>query len=404
ALRHDAPDPSVTAARLGITVDGQPKGHVFKTTHVPHLGKLSLVRVWSGIFGDGMIANGERVGGLFHLMGGTQTKAARAGIGAVVALGRLDSVATGDHIGPNGGSDPAWPPPLVPLMAVAVEAVRKGDDVKLSGGLQRLTEEDPSLKYEFNADLRQLLLWGQGDVHLQVAVDRLRSRYNIEAMAERPQVSYKETIRRSVSQHGRHKRQTGGHGQFGDVHLTIEPLFRGAGFTFVDTIIGGVVPRQYIPAVEEGVQDYLQRGSLGFPVVDIKVTLTDGSYHVVDSSDMAFKTAAQIAMREGMPKCEPVLLEPITAVEVSIPSDHTSRAQRMLSQRRGQILGFDHKAGWKGWDMVQAYLPQSEMHDLIIELRSMTMGVGTFSWRFDHLQELGGKPAEAIVRARAEET
>ncbi|KAF0109569.1 MAG: elongation factor G [Rhodospirillaceae bacterium] len=403
ALRHDTPESAVAAARLGVAGGGDtPHGHVFKTTHVPHLGKLSLVRIWSGVFSDGMTANGERVGGVLRLMGGTQTKVPQAGVGEVVALGRLESVATGHRIAPEGGPDPAWPRPLAPLMALALEAVRKGDEVKVSGALHRLIEEDPSLKYEFDADLRQLLLWGQGDVHLQVAVDRLKSLYNVEAKGQRPDVPYKETIRRGVNQHGRHKRQTGGHGQFGDVHITIEPLPRGGGFVFADSIVGGVVPKQYISAVEEGVEDYLQRGPLGFPILDLKVILTDGSYHTVDSSDMAFKTAAQIAMREGMPKCEPVLLEPIIAVELSIPAEHTSRAQRLLSQRRGQILGFDCKEGWKGWDVVSAHMPQAEMHDLIIELRSMTMGVGTFSWRFDHLQELVGKPAETVVRARAE--
>ena len=402
ALRHDAPESAVAAARLGVEAGDAPQGHVFKTTHVPHLGKLSLVRIWSGVFSEGMSANGERVGGVFRLMGGTQTKVPQGGAGEVVALGRLESAATGHRIAPQGGLDPVWPQPLVPLMAVALEAARKGDEVKVSGALHRLTEEDPSLRYEFDADLRQLLLWGQGDVHLQVTVDRLKSRYNVEAKGQRPDVPYKETIRRAVNQHGRHKRQSGGHGQFGDVHVTIEPLPRGAGFVFADSIVGGVVPKQYIPAVEEGVKDYLQRGPLGFPVLDLKVILTGGSYHTVDSSDMAFKMAAQIAMREGMPKCEPVLLEPIIAVELSIPTEHTSRVQRLLSQRRGQILGFYCKERWKGWDVVHAHMPQAEMHDLIIELRSMTMGVGTFSWRFDHLQELVGRPAEAVVRARAE--
>ncbi len=404
ALRHDTPGPIATAARLGVTAEGesQPKGHVFKTIRVPHLGKLSLVRIWAGTFREGMAINNGRASGLFHLMGSTQMKATRAGIGEVVALGRLESVSTGDLISPDGNLASAWPPPLRPLMPVALESMKTGDDVKLTGGLQRLRNEDPSLTYAFDADLRKLLLWGQGNIHLNVAIDRLKSRYNVEAKAQRPPVPYKETIRRSVNQHGRYKRQTGGHGQFGDVHLTIEPLPRGTGFAFADVIVGGVVPKQYIPAVGEGVQDYLQRGPLGFPVVDLKVTLTDGAYHAVDSSDMAFRVAAQVAMRDGMPKCEPVLLEPIVAIAVSIPSHYTSRVQRLLSQRRGQILGFDCKAGWKHWDVLQAYLPQSDMQDLIVELRSMTMGVGTFSWHFDHMQELAGKLAESIVQARAE--
>ncbi len=211
---------------------------------------------------------------------------------------------------------------------------------------------------------------------------------------------YKETIRKSVSQHGRHKRQSGGHGQFGDIHIDIEPQLRGAGFVYADKIVGGVVPRQYIPAVGEGVEEFLKQGPLGFPVVDVKVTLTDGSYHSVDSSDQAFKTAARIAMVEGMPKCDPVLLEPILAVEIAVPNDYTSKAQRIISSRRGQILGYTAKEGWKGWDTVSAYLPQAEMGDLIVELRSLTMGVGTFSWKFDHLQEMVGREASKVIEER----
>ena len=211
---------------------------------------------------------------------------------------------------------------------------------------------------------------------------------------------YKETIKKSVSQHGRHKRQSGGHGQFGDIHIDIAPQPRGAGFEYTDTIVGGVVPKQYIPAVGEGVEDFLKQGPLGFPIVDIKVTLTDGSYHNVDSSDQAFKTAARIAMSEGMPKCDPVLLEPIFAVEIAVPSEYTSKAQRIINTGAGRILGYTGKEGWKGWDAVAAYLPQAEMGDLIVELRSLTMGVGTFSWKFDHLQELNGREASKVVEER----
>ena len=181
------------------------------------------------------------------------------------------------------------------------------------------------------------------------------------------------------------------------MHLAIKPVARGMGFVFDDSITGGVVPKQYIPAVEAGVREYMLRGPLGFPVVDVAVTLTDGQYHSVDSSEMAFRKAAQPAMREGMPNCQPVLLEPICRVTVSLPNEFTSRVQRLVSGRRGQILGYDAKEGWAGWDEVTVQLPQSEMHDLVIELRSMTMGVGTFQWEFDHLQELSGKDADTVV-------
>jgi len=210
-------------------------------------------------------------------------------------------------------------------------------------------------------------------------------------------VPYKETIAKSTSQHARHRKQSGGHGEFGDVHIDIKPLPRGSGFDFSDTITGGSVPKQYIPAVQTGIKEYLCRGPLGFPIVDIAVTLTDGQFHAVDSSEMAFKKAAQQAMREGMPNCKPVLLEPICTVSISMPNEFTSNIQRLVSGRRGHILAFDAKPGWIGWDEVRAHIPQSEMHDMIIELRSMTQGVGTFAWSFDHLQELSGKLADDVV-------
>jgi elongation factor G len=245
-----------------------------------------------------------------------------------------------------------------------------------------------------------MVLWGQGEIHLQIAIDRLRLKYNLPVKSHRPQVNYKETIRKGTKHHSRFKRQSGGHGQFADIHVGIAPLPRGKGFEFHDEIVGGAVPRQYIPSVEEGVRDYLGRGPLGFPVVDVAVTLTDGQFHSVDSSDMAFKTAARMAMTEAMPSCDPVLLEPIFAVTVTVPTDFTSRVHGLISGRRGQILGFDAKEGWPGWDEVSAHLPQSELHDLIIELRSLTLGVGTFAWKFNHLQELIGRIADKVVEQR----
>jgi elongation factor G len=234
-------------------------------------------------------------------------------------------------------------------------------------------------------------------MHLRVALERLRRKYGIDAVTKPRQVPYKETIRKSIEVRGRHKKQSGGHGQFGDVVLSIKPLPRGSGFSFDETITGGVVPRQFIPSVEIGVKDYLAHGPLGFPVVDVAVTLTDGSYHSVDSSDMAFRQAGRLAMSEGMPKCNPVLLEPIMLVEIVVPTDATSRVNAMISQRRGQILGFDARPGWPGWDVVQAKLPETEIGDLIVELRSATAGVGTFKADFDHLAELTGKLADQVL-------
>lgn len=290
----------------------------------------------------------------------------------------------------------------MPLFALAVKAARREDEVKLGTSIGKLVEEDPSLSLDHNQDTREVLLWGQGEMHLKVAIDKLQSKFGLGVSSHRPNVAYKETIRKPVSQHARHKKQSGGHGQFGDVHIDIKPLPRGTGFEFSDTVVGGRVPKQYIPAVQTGVKDYLNRGPLGFPVVDVAVTLTDGQYHSVDSSDQAFKTAGAIAMREGMPKCDPVLLEPIYKVVISVPSAFTSNVQGLISGRRGQIMAFDAKPGWKGWDDVHAMLPQSELQDLIIELRSLTQGAGTFEYEFDHLQELTGRVADQIVQGQAE--
>ncbi|MEE9544997.1 MAG: elongation factor G, partial [Rhodospirillales bacterium] len=402
ALRHEAPEPPLTAKRWGFETSGEATAQVFKTLHASQIGKLSLARVWSGEISDGMTVNGSRISGLFTLFGQKQDKLAKAGAGAVVALGRMDAVATGDVLSPSGNAKASdWPRPLPPLFSLAIHAENRADEVKLTGALAKLAEEDSSLSFQQNQDTSELLLWGQGEMHLQIALGRLKNRYNMSVISARPQVPYKETVRKSISQHARHKKQSGGHGQFGDVHLDIKPLPRGSGFDFHSTITGGVVPKQYIPAVENGIKDYMKRGPMGFQVVDIAVTLTDGQYHSVDSSDLAFKAAAQLAMRQGMPNCNPVLLEPIFVVKIAIPNEFASKIQRLVSGRRGQILGFDTRPSRKGWDEVSVQLPQSEMHDLIIDLRSITLGVGTFVWEFDHLQEVTGKFADQVVSERA---
>jgi elongation factor G len=261
-------------------------------------------------------------------------------------------------------------------------------------------EEDPSLRVEHAKDTHQMVLWGQGEMHLRVSLERLKRKYGVDAETRRRQVPYKETIRKGIEVRGRHKKQSGGHGQFGDVVIDIKPLARGTGFQFAETITVGVVPRQFIPSVEIGVQDYLQKGPLGgFPVVDVAVTLTDGSYHSVDSSDMAFRQAGRIAMSEGLPKCNPVLLEPVMEVDIAVPTEATARINAIIPQRRGQILGFDSREGWPGWDVVKAQLPEAEIQDLIVELRSATSGVGTYTARFHHLAELTGKLADNVLAA-----
>ncbi|MEJ0068061.1 MAG: elongation factor G [Pseudomonadota bacterium] len=399
ALRHDAPPAAVTAARRQVAPQGETLAQVVKTFHAAHTGKLSIARIWRGTVKDGMTLGGARVSGLYHMIGSSLTKIAEAGAGDVVALGRMDEVATGAAL---GGKDALrWPPVLAPVYAMAIAAENRNDEVKLSGALHKLVEEDPSLSVAHDADTGQTVLRGQGEIHINAALDKLARAYNLKVTARRPEVAYKETIRKGVSQHARHKRQSGGHGQFADIQIEIQPQPRGSGFKYGDRIVGGSVPKQYIPAVGEGVKEFLSKGPLGYRVVDIAVTLFDGSFHSVDSSDMAFKTAARIAMQEGMPKCEPYVIEPIFKVTISVPTDFTSKVQRLVTGRRGQLLGFDAKPGWTGWDDVVALMPEAEIHDLIIELRSITLGVGTYSRAFDHLAELRGRHPE---RASGAET
>ena len=290
--------------------------------------------------------------------------------------------------------------PYPPVLAIAVQAKERKDDVKLGQAFTRLTEEDPSLVVEHNPESHEVVIWGQGEMHLRVATERLADRYGVPVATHPPKVGYRETIRKPITVRGRHKKQSGGHGQFGDVVLEIKPLARSTGFQFEERITGGVVPRNYIPAVEEGVIDALKEGPLGFPVVDLSVALTDGSYHTVNSSDMAFRTAGRIGIDEGLPQCQPVLLEPIHLVEIVCPSDATAKMNAILSSRRGQILGFDAREGWPGWDVVRAQMPEAEIGDLIIEVRSATAGVGSFTYTFDHMAELTGRTADQIVAAR----
>lgn len=403
ALRHEVPDATAAAARVGLDGESGTVAQVLKTYHTQHGGKLSVARVWSGSVSEGMVLNGDRVSGVLSLKGHDSEKLASAGPGDVVALGRMEKALTGDVLSDGSAPGLGKPELLPPVYAFALSTERRDDEVKLSGALAKICEEDPSIRYGHDPDTHEFVLSGRGEIHIKLAADRLANKYSIPVTLAPPKVPYKEAITKGVQQHGRHKKQSGGHGQFGDVHLEIKPMPRGSGFEFENKIVGGAVPRQYIPAVEDGVRDYLSRGPLGFPVVDVHVTLYDGQYHSVDSSEIAFKTAAQIAMREGMPNCGPVLLEPILNVELTVPSEYTPKVNQLVSGRRGQILGFDGREGWNGWDVVSAHVPQSEMHDLIIELRSLSQGVGSFTYDFERLQQLSGRLADQVVEQARDE-
>jgi elongation factor G len=401
ALRHETPSPQDTAARLGIAAEGEPLAQVIKTYNLPHTGKLSLARVWRGAISEGMVLNGTRVAGLLRLTGAQQEKIPSAQIGEIAGLTRMEDIQTGAMLTPSGKGQPLPRPERPqPVFGLAITSERRQDDVKLTGAIGKLIEEDPTFELEQNADTQEMVLWGQGDIHLQIALDRLRNRHNLAVSGKPAGTPYKESIRRGAQQHSRFKRQSGGHGQFADVTVEVKSLPRGSGFTFTDSVVGGAIPRNYIPAVEEGVIEALRRGPLGFPVIDVAVNLITGQFHAVDSSDQAFHTAGRQAIQEALPKCEPILLEPIDLVEISVPNAFTARVQRLVSGRRGQILGYDAKPDWPGWDVVSAHMPQSELHDLIVELRSLTLGVGSFAHHFDHMQEMTGRPAEKVLAMR----
>lgn len=404
AIRHDAPDIEATRKRLGAPDGAATLVQVIKTIHTPHGGKLSVSRILSGQVVDGSelwLPGGDtaKVSGIYRMLGKDQVKLTIAKAGDTVALGKLDEVKTGQTLSSaRGGIKPLleFVPPQ-PVFAFALRPKERKDEVKMSAAIQRLAEEDPSLSLRHNQDSAETVLSGHGEMHLRVVRERLEGKNQIPVEGHAPAVPYRETIRKPAQQRGRHKKQSGGHGQFGDVVIEIKPLPRGSGFQFTDTITGGVVPKTYIQSVETGVRDYLKSGPLGFPVVDVAVNLSDGSYHAVDSSDMAFQMAARLAMKEGMAACSPVLLEPVMKVEIVTPSDATSKIIALIPQRRGQILGYDARPDWPGWDVVEATMPQAEIGDLIIELRSATAGVASYRAVFDHMAELTGRLADEAM-------
>lgn len=405
ALRHEAPNVEDTRKRLGLAEERQTVLQVMKTIHTSHAGKLSLVRVLSGRVDEAMelgSARGDagKVSGIYRMIGQKAAKRGAATAGETVALGKVEGARTGNTLGARGSkiAPIAGQGAPQPVLRQVVTPTERKDEVKLSSALARMVEEDPALSVSHRQDTGETVLGGQGEMHLRVAIERLTGKFALKLETKRALVPYRETIRATVTKRGRHKKQSGGHGQFGDVVLEIGPLPRGQGFAFSDKITGGVVPKNYIPAVEAGVREALAHGPLGgFPLVDIGVTLTDGSYHTVDSSEQAFKMAGSLAMREALPEARPVLLEPIQKVRIAVPNEYTARVNAIVSGRRGHLLGYDARPGWSGWDVVEGLLPEAEITDLIIELRSATAGVGTFTAEFDHLAEVTGRLADDVL-------
>ncbi|TBW37672.1 elongation factor G [Siculibacillus lacustris] len=403
-LRHESPGLPETLARLGVAPKADAVVQILKTFHTPHGGKLSVSRILAGKVVDGATLYGDdglsdRVSGIYRMLGKENQKRSEAVAGETVALGKIEPAKTGMTLsGSKAGIKPlVVVTPPQPVMSFSISAQEHKDDAKLSLGLAKIIEEDPSLTVRQDKESGETLFAGQGEMHLRVALERLEHKFAVKVKTGPASVPYKESYSGQAAVRGRHKKQSGGHGQFGDVALEITAGTRGSGFVFADRITGGVVPRQYIPAVEEGVGEFLEKGLHGFPVVDLHVALVDGSYHTVDSSDMAFKMAAQLGMREGLAKMHSILLEPILKVSITTPSDATARINQIVSGRRGQLLGYDGRPGWPGWDIVEALIPQAEMDGLIVEIRSATQGVGGFTQSFDNLAEVVGHVAAKVL-------
>jgi elongation factor G len=397
ALRHDAPAPDAAATRLGAKTGC---AFVFKISHGGTMGRLAFARVFGGTLTEGTELKSPsgtvRVGTLFAVQGEKTAKLPKAGIGDVVAIAKAEGVGAGQWLGASGKS-PALDLPASNY-ALAITTQDRKDDVRLSTALHKLCEEDPSLSWEQDELLHETRLRGISDEHLKVTLAKLKRRYQVAVNARAPTIGFKESIRKPVTQRGRHKKQSGGHGQFGDVVIEVRPLPRGSGFRFDERIHGGSVPRQYIPAVEAGVKDAMEKGPLGFPVVDVAVTLVDGSYHSVDSSELAFRTAGRIGMAEALAAAAPHLLEPVHKVRVVTPGYATSRVTSAIASRRGQMLGMDSRDGWSRWEVVEALVPEAELQGLEAELRSISQGLATYEAVFDHLAELNGTLADKVVR------
>jgi elongation factor G len=401
ALRHEAPAPEDTAGRLGAK---EGSAFIFKISNGGAVGRLALARVFGGSLNEGAeLRTGDggtaRVGTLFAVQGEKTMKLAKAECGDVVAIAKAEGVYAGDWLSAKG-TPPERPEVELPsrTFALAITTKDRKDDVRLSTALHKLVEEDLSLTWEQDEALHQTQLKGVSDEHLTVTIAKLKRRYGVAVDSKPPTIGYKESIRRPVTQRGRHKKQSGGHGQFGDVVIEVRPLARGEGFRFSERVTGGAVPKQYFPAVEQGVRDAMMKGPLGFPVMDVAVTLTDGSYHSVDSSELAFRTAGRIAMSEALAAASPHLLEPVHRVTIHSPSSATSRITSAVASRRGQMLGMAPREGWSRWDKVEALLPESELQGLDAELRSVSQGLATYKAEFDHLAELNGKLAEEVVQ------
>lgn len=384
------------------TVDAPLSALVWKTLSEPHVGELSFIRVYSGVLEAGHDVHNatknrhEKIGQLFKMVGRERKEVPRVIAGDFACAVKLRETFTGDTL-----TDKAHPIVYhgitfpTPPHSVAIHTKDKGDEEKIGAALHRFHEEDPTFQHHFDSETRETILSGMGDIHLDVITHRLKDRYGIAVNLTAPRIPYRETIRGKADVQGRHKKQTGGRGQFGDVYIKVEPRPRGAGFEFANEVVGGAVPRNYIPAVEKGIVEAMIEGSLaGYPVVDLKATIYDGSYHAVDSSEMAFKIAGQLALRKAVEEAKLVLLEPIMEITVTVPDDYMGDVMGDLSSRRGKILGMGSE---NGRQQVRAHVPLAELYHYSTHLRSITQGRGAYARAFSHYEEVPRENAEKVI-------
>jgi elongation factor G len=382
---------------------------VFKTIADPYAGKLSLFRVYSGVFkADSTVYNAsadtkERVGQLFYLLGKKQIPTQSLGAGEIGVVAKLKATNSGDTL-----SDEAHPVVFEkvkfadPIISYAIAPKNKGDEEKISASLHRVLEEDPTLRFSRDEETKEMLISGMGQVHIEVTLERLKRRFGVEIEMKTPKIPYRETIRTSTRVQGKYKKQSGGKGQYGDCHIAVEPLPRGAGFEFLDKIVGGAIPRQYIPAVEKGIIDAMHEGVLaGYPIVDLRVELLDGSYHTVDSSEMAFKIAGSMAIKKAVLEAKPVLLEPVMKAEVTTPDETLGAVIGDLNSKRGKVQGVEPQAG--GNQKISALVPMSEMLTYANQLHSLTSGRGLYSMEFSHYEEVPAHLSQKIIAEREAE-
>ncbi|MBN1829456.1 MAG: elongation factor G, partial [Deltaproteobacteria bacterium] len=375
---------------------------VFKTIADPYAGRLTLFRVYSGtLTSDSTLYNAsrkitERIGSLFYLEGKNQKTVAELIPGDIAAVAKLKETATGDTLCADKTPilfQKVEPPPAI--ISFAVEAKTRGDEDKLVSSINRIIDEDPTLVFYRDDQTREMILSGLGQVHIEVVIEKMKRKFGLEVNLKTPKVPYKETIKGKTTVQGRYKKQSGGRGQFGDTWLDIEPLPRGGGFEFIDKIVGGVIPQQYRPAVEKGIVEAMAEGVVaGYPVVDLRVSLTDGSYHTVDSSEMAFKIAGSLGFKKGVLECQPTLLEPIVDISIEIPDEYMGDVIGDLNSRRGKVMGMDTQGHHQ---IIKGQVPLAEILKYAPDLRSMTSGRGTFTYTHSHYEEVPAFIAEKII-------